>query len=112
MYMLGRKNGKVYLYTQVEPSSIGAVLEIDIYAKTCTIETNENEQFEADWDEYKVEITTCVQQCICVVKEKIINNMNVIHSYRVRHDEQNVEKNERFLKRNQELLHYLQHVVV
>lgn len=106
--MIRRKEGKVFLYTGVQPAALDTVLIIDIYNRKCKIETSEGEEFEANWNEYIDEIELAIDDAKQSIDEKILNNIKVIHSYTNIADEENIQKNTKFLNRNKELLTYLQ----
>jgi hypothetical protein len=109
--MIKRKDNKVFLYTEIEPKNLNSVLEINIDDKTCVVDTVEG-SFVVDWSEYLEEIEMSVKESIDEVKQKIINNKNVIHSYETLGNQQQVEKNKRFLQRNIELLERLKTYVI
>ena len=105
--MIRRKNKKVYLYTEVEPASLEAVLEIDIYDKICQIETSEGNSYNCHWEEYIDVIEEAIQHSIIEVNKKIINTKQVIYSYNQIDDGVNAEKNEQALQKNLDLKQYL-----
>ena len=109
--MIKRKENKVFLYAEIEPKHLDAVLEINIDDKTCVVDTVEG-SFEVDWSEYLSEIENQVTESIVEVQQKIINNKNVIHSYSEEGNQQQVERNTKFLDRNLKLLEKLRNYVI